>query len=60
MTDEYEDIRRCWHCYADIAPDRAVAGRWVSVSAGNKTKSSSCMYPAALFHTPLPVIEVKQ
>jgi hypothetical protein len=60
MTDELEDVRRCWHCYADIVPDHTVAGRWIAVTAGNKAKSPSCMYPAALFHIPLPLIEISQ
>lgn len=52
MSDQ--DIRRCQHCYADIAPDLSVAGRWVNVTHGNKAGSVSCQYPAAIFHAPLP------
>lgn len=63
MIPEDTDTRRCQHCYADIAPDPAVAGRWVTVSGQvgmTKIDSPSCMYPAALLHKPLPLIELSR
>lgn len=53
------DTRRCQHCYADIELTK-VADRWVAVTNGNKAQSPSCHYPDALFHKPMPKIEVSR